>query len=71
MEPNKICLNCKFWTAWPSQPDPNRDFGDCRRHAPQVFQTDPGARKPFVTKFPSTNTNEFCGSFRPRIETEN
>jgi hypothetical protein len=46
--------------------------GDCRRHAPQLFQMDPGAKKPFVTKYPSQQSDEFCGSFRPRtLESDN
>jgi hypothetical protein len=75
----KICINCKWWTPWPAQPNPKMIVGDCRRHAPQLFQNPqqpeswaPGnakkESKPFVTKFPSTRSDEFCGSFKPRIE---
>lgn len=59
-----ICEHCQFWSQWPEQPNPQYVVGDCRRHPPQVFAT----RDKFLTKFPSTKHNEFCGKFQSRKE---
>lgn len=56
------CQQCAFWARWPDQPSPHVIVGDCRRHAPQVFPM----KERFLTKFPSTKIEDFCGSFKPK-----
>lgn len=56
-----ICENCKFWSEWPEQMNPQYVIGECRRHAPQLF---PAKDNKFTTKFPSTKHNDFCGAFK-------
>jgi hypothetical protein len=58
----EICEHCKYWAEWPEQRNPQVVIGDCRRHAPQNYPTRDGK---FMTKFPSTKHDDFCGSFRP------
>ncbi|HVU07827.1 MAG TPA: hypothetical protein VHG89_04710 [Verrucomicrobiae bacterium] len=66
---NPACEQCKFWTRWPKQPESSLVIGDCRRHAPQLFQCfdQKDGREKFTTKFPTTRHNEFCGSFKARL----
>ena len=61
------CQRCKFWSAWPQQPNPQFIIGDCRRHAPQIFKAESDlmrAKEKFLTKFPSTPHDSFCGAFQ-------
>lgn len=65
----KVCANCKWWTRWAKQPEPSLVVGDCRRHAPALFQhlDLKDNREKFTTKWPSTPRTEFCGHFQPKV----
>lgn len=68
------CAGCRWFVAWPKQPNPERGtFGDCRRTHPQLCLTHKPELTRFETKFPSTKETDFCGDFeaKPKETNEN
>ncbi len=57
---NNTCAKCKYWD------NSAADNGECRRNSPQavVFKVD--AEVEYVSVFPKTKENDWCGDFQPR-----
>lgn len=60
------CPDCKFWVVWKLQPHAGVVLGDCRYHAPTLFQKCRENPKDdtFVTKWPATRDDDYCGKFK-------
>ncbi len=61
------CADCKFWAIDPN----NLRQGVCRKDPPKTFAVLQGQGYAFVTMFPATKAEEWCGQFEGKLLTGN
>jgi hypothetical protein len=58
------CERCRFWEL--RDGGPGGGYGFCRRQSPTVATVATAAE--YMARFPLTDSSEWCGEYRPRID---
>ena len=70
MSGKMVCRNCRFWAPI-NGPD---SCGECRRHAPTLYEHDGFTVYPPMGRWPGTNPSDGCGEWRivpPQLQPRN
>lgn len=63
---NGRCDRCKFWIKKPLE----QEIGECRKGPPPVFPAQSQMGIQFIACWPPTKSDQWCGEYQPKLETE-